>query len=292
MGNKNHYQRPKRVNVPFDNTELATSNMENMSISTDYAFIPDIQRRDSMYIHDYWSQYHVYIFPEYANAFELLSLHRQWISQSKLLKALKGITFKLNIEPLELRAKISVHNTFIQILLDLIKKAYPSGNARYQQDVLYPLCIYDALNVLYQNIGLQRQSILTYSLYLMLQNSSADEVIAKFSEVCDRSLRCSSAQRQAFNLLVYSAYNTSISSSDIPVDEDIGEQHDIQERQEAMKKINECVEDYLDEHKEKAFQSSFIEPARMFFHVIGRSFDRDHVNIHAVNWVSIFLSLI
>jgi hypothetical protein len=44
-----------------------------------------------------------------------------------------------------------------------------------------------------------------------------------------------------------------------------------------------CIEDFLDDFKDAAFRSAFIEPARLYFDVIGDPTSRDHVMVHAVN---------
>ena len=45
------------------------------------------------------------------------------------------------------------------------------------------------------------------------------------------------------------------------------------------------MEDYLDDHKERAFKSSFMEPARFYYHLLNNHMGRDHVNVHGLNWV-------
>uniref|UniRef100_A0A7S1HBD3 RING-type domain-containing protein n=1 Tax=Hemiselmis andersenii TaxID=464988 RepID=A0A7S1HBD3_HEMAN len=52
----------------------------------------------------------------------------------------------------------------------------------------------------------------------------------------------------------------------------------------ALSRVYECVEIFLDEHKEKAFNSAFIEPARFYFDLVGDDHQRDHVNVHGINW--------
>lgn len=59
---------------------------------------------------------------------------------------------------------------------------------------------------------------------------------------------------------------------------------DLGTRNGALLRIYECMEDYLDDHKERAFKSAFIEPARFYFHSVRDSFGRDHVNVHGLNW--------
>ena len=45
------------------------------------------------------------------------------------------------------------------------------------------------------------------------------------------------------------------------------------------------MEDYLDDHKERAFKSSFMEPARFYYDAVSNHMGRDHVNVHGLNWV-------
>merc|ERR1711881_818236 len=51
----------------------------------------------------------------------------------------------------------------------------------------------------------------------------------------------------------------------------------------------EVVEDYLDEHKEKAFKSSMFEPCRLYFDLVGNACHRDHVDVHGLNWFLVML---
>ena len=45
------------------------------------------------------------------------------------------------------------------------------------------------------------------------------------------------------------------------------------------------MEDYLDDHKERAFKSSFMEPARFYYDAVSNHMGRDHVNVYGLNWV-------
>jgi len=51
----------------------------------------------------------------------------------------------------------------------------------------------------------------------------------------------------------------------------------------ALRKIHFMVEDYLDTHKENAFNSSLHEPARFYFDLCRNYLYRDHVNVHGIN---------
>lgn len=52
----------------------------------------------------------------------------------------------------------------------------------------------------------------------------------------------------------------------------------------ALIRFYECMEDYLDDHKENAFNSSFKEPARYYWTVSGQEDMADNVEVHASNW--------
>jgi len=52
---------------------------------------------------------------------------------------------------------------------------------------------------------------------------------------------------------------------------------------DSLCKIHSMVEDYLDIHKENAFNSSLHEPARFYFDLCGNTHHRDHVNVHGIN---------
>ena len=54
-----------------------------------------------------------------------------------------------------------------------------------------------------------------------------------------------------------------------------------------MGRFYECMEDYLDDHKERAFKSSFMEPARFYYDSVHNHMGRDHVNVHGLNWVRV-----
>ena len=58
---------------------------------------------------------------------------------------------------------------------------------------------------------------------------------------------------------------------------------------EALEKLFEIFEDFLDDYKERAFLSAFLEPAKFYFDIIGDRYQKDHVNVHGLNWLDKFL---
>ena len=70
------------------------------------------------------------------------------------------------------------------------------------------------------------------------------------------------------------------------VDENSGEG----DRSAALERFEACFEGLLDEWKQHAFTSAFIEPARYFFDRLGAHHGRDHVNVHGLNWYLVLLS--
>jgi hypothetical protein len=142
------------------------------------------------------------------------------------------------------------------------------------------------LLTLFDRIGAEKQPYLAYACSLLNNSPDPDLIFAKISEVADRSSRCESAVRQGFNIMISCSYQlaetaernraidagTSFASK--PLTSIAG----------AMQRLQDCFEDYLDDHKEKAFNSAIVQPARMYYDYVGDASGRDHVNIHGMNW--------
>ena len=57
----------------------------------------------------------------------------------------------------------------------------------------------------------------------------------------------------------------------------------------ALNSVYEALEDYLDDHKEKAFKSAMFEPCRFYFDLVGNIWHRDHVDTHGLNWFLVMI---
>jgi hypothetical protein len=169
-----------------------------------------------------------------------------------------------------------------------VRKAYrlaaaKPADVRAQGDILHSCSVFHKLVRLFEVIG-WRQPYLGLALNILVDLEEPDALVAKFSEVCDRAERCSSAQRQAFNLLV--AHACLIKDNSKRRVELLESQQSAQAelKEWALYRFKECFEDFLDDHKERAFKSAFMEPARFYFHAVTDHGNRDHVNVHGLNW--------
>lgn len=216
---------------------------------------------------------------EYSDAVTSISLDGKWLSHTKQQKYLRYIEESFKINP-TLRSKMYNVCEFESILDKLILKAFSESNLNPRNviDAFTEKNIFQTMKNLFVSIN-DRQPYLSYALNLLCENAESDTIISKLAEACDRADRCMSAQRQAFNILICAAYNTGHNTTD-----SIKYLSDLSTKEGALIRLYECVEDYLDDHKERAFISSFIAPARFYYHLTNNSFGKDHVNIHGLNW--------
>ena len=61
---------------------------------------------------------------------------------------------------------------------------------------------------------------------------------------------------------------------------------DLESYTNALQRFYEIMEDYIDDHKENAFQSSFVEPSEFYFHFKNRreGWNEDNVVTHSINY--------
>ena len=245
--------------------------------------IPTLQRQTSEEIRLVWSRPHNRALPEYKPAFEAMCLESKWLTHTKLERFLRELSDEMKRDS-DLMRKCNNPSYFDDVLRQMIAKAYPGCNPTIQSDILHGCNIFQAVKNLYNTLG-WRQPYMTAAFRRLQLFENADTVMAKLSEICDRAPRCSSAKRQAFNILIAAACDKSKSSGKAS----IVVAADLDSKEGALIRFHECIEDYLDDHKERAFKSSFMEPARFYYHAIGDESGRDHVNVHGLNWHLVLL---
>ncbi|CAE7667183.1 unnamed protein product [Symbiodinium microadriaticum] len=192
---------------------------------------------------------------------------------------------------ISLKSRMSSRKHFKQVLLSVVRRGYglrDASAAKSQHDSMCDRNLYDALMTLFDNVENTKRPFLTYAITILDQSAEPDLIVAKLSEVCDRAIRCASARRQAFNTLVTSSFQhmdnpaeSKCAANVMPLSQTVGH---LDNPQGALARLAECFEDYIDDHKEKAFNSSVVQPCRFYFHLIGDNFGKDHVNIHGMNW--------
>ena len=120
---------------------------------------------------------------------------------------------------------------------------------------------------------------------LLWEAETADTLLAKLSEATDRAHRCDSARRQAYNMLIAAAGTLAARRADGGTAAvATSSRSDMAPRHRSPRDVVVCcVEDFLDDYKQQAFSSAFVEPARYYYDCVGDSGGRDHVNVHGLN---------
>jgi hypothetical protein len=268
-----------------------------------------------------WCSLRVNTLPEYATANDLFCIQKKWVIHTRLARFLRQIkdAFEANAEMCE-RMKDRAEMEILALLV--IARGFripPQGNgsAKAVKKVVDPMTgrnVYEALMQLFDRVATERQPYVAYACSLLGQCDDSDLIVAKLSEVSDRSGRCDSAVRQAFNILVSSSLQLSEHSRKSRKLQGPGAVGAVEAAAMAatgtatgtaaaevtpphppppapltsiagaLQRLHDCFEDYLDDHKEKAFNSAMVQPARLYFDLLGDGHNRDHVDIHGMNW--------
>mmetsp|Transcript_12177 Transcript_12177/g.24033 ORF Transcript_12177/g.24033 Transcript_12177/m.24033 type:complete len:811 (+) Transcript_12177:149-2581(+) len=288
------------------------------------AYIPNLEKLNSEVIREKWSDLPREKNPPcHAEAIKQMnsSLHASWVSHTGLLRQMREAT-KLMKADTVMTARLASSKHFEMVMVQVVKKGYElteDSAARQQMDVIHSKGVVDACIRLWNSLD-HRRKHLTYAMELLRDLEKPSGIVARLSEICDRADRCMSAKRQAFVLAVTNSYQLpgafgdsqqgkyadAVDSIDVALEDGTaeslihktltkhmrgtasatGEGHTGSDDTfvRALERVYECVELFLDSFKEKAFLSAFIEPARCYFSAVGDTHQRDHVNIHGINW--------
>lgn len=139
------------------------------------------------------------------------------------------------------------------------------------------------------------QAHLALACVIMAAHETPDGIMAVFERVADRQGRCESARKQGYNIMVQTSalllenqQLQATAAAEAIEEEQPDLQHGVSTKslsgeRGAKQRIYECVEEYLDQHKEQAFFSAIHEPTR-FIHFLNRNnHGITHVEVHALN---------
>lgn len=235
---------------------------------------------------------------EFAEAASVICLSRGWLMHTSLYRHQATAAAAVRAKPtLKTRRAFETH------LVTLIRKGWSLSSddaARTQACAVHGRKIFEVVTHLYSINGAEGNSkghAVCWAVSMLAEYSSADSIVAKMAEIADRVNRCSSAQKQAYNLLlvaagrladaaavVDAAVATAAATAASP--EDWGQ---LEELDGAVARVHAVFEDFLDDHKERAYASAFDEPARFYFDARGDHGARDHVKVHGSNWYAVAL---
>lgn len=217
----------------------------------------------------------------YPRVLETICLEPQWIRHTGLLRYMKVFQCIFNSRP-GLEDQCRSGDFVSSVLEQVMLKAYGQRRAHC---LLTGRDLFSTLTCFARSPHGGSSAYVGLAFLIMLQHDKPDNIIAKFGELCDRVSRCPSAQKQGYNLLIrHAAQILELSAGECSAGTNNPDfVDDLTTYDSAMRRVHACVEDFLDDFKEKAFKSAIHEPARFYFDAIGDPMGRDHVNVHGLN---------
>ena len=261
--------------------------------------------------------------PEFQEAAKAVCLTPHWLGHTSQLRYLRQMEAMLKADP-SLRELLSSADQFDQLAAAVVQKAYRLKSAEAAKTQLSMVGQdaqtfmelppstqrpYATLKELHAQCKEEGQLRLAYALQLLCEHETADALVAKLHELCDRVPRCNSAKKHAFNMIFTHAFRcreqaqvqaqraagqSGASSSAQPTIAEAaaapkGTGERTAHEAAAVEHCRRCFEDWLDEHKEGAFNAAFIEPSRLYFHSMGDTMGLETVRQHGINWYLVLL---
>lgn len=278
-------------------------------------FIPQLKRVSSVDAIEHWSTPRTEskaLAPEYREAFDSICLRPHWVSHTKTMTILRFIGSAF-IDSSQVEQTLVDTDYFTEICVALISKAYriegfkpkraPTTEevdteteqklrsiALAQKDVMTGRGIFGTLLNLFSWLG-WRKPYFAFALHYWVYLDTPDSLVAKLGEVIDRAVRCASAKRLAFDTVLRHAHTlatTKTGSKDRSVSpaRAATESKDSKEMSfdKAQAMLHDIMEEYVDQHKLYAYKSAIEEPCRAYFNAVRNTSQRDHFNVHGLNW--------
>jgi hypothetical protein len=256
------------------------SQSEQINLMGTSAHLPNINIDDEE-VRKQWSYSHT-VLSEFRKAAECIDVEDVWMTNTMLLRQIRDAG-KIFGEDLK---RLNDHTAFEKVLLAAIQKGYKLENvekARHQKDILSRQNVFGRVKGVYNTLEAWKKPYMAHAFQLLvdMENDTA-AITTKLSEVVDRSLHCRQVQVKSFNLMISHAYRLVLHQGK-PTGDGAGHANGFDA---ALLRFYECMEDYMDDHKENAFKSSFQEPAKFYFHYRSGSegWNEDNVETHANNW--------
>lgn len=269
--------------------KLGTAAFADFPKPTSVAYMPNMSKgkmhekdiADDNATHQHWSKLHV-VLPQYQTAAATICVDPTLMGTTVLMRHLRDAD---NLFATELdRFKQAGRAGFEKALLYTIQVAYKldAGAARKQADVVCGQNIFDKVSMVYGNLEPWKQPYFAHAIKLLGEvETDKGAMIAKLSEVCDRALHCPHVQIKSFGLLVGHSYRLILLDGKKGND---AEQPQYESYGMALRRFFEFFEDFLDDHKEHAFNAAFMQPARFFWKCYGDDLGLNNVDTHGANW--------
>lgn len=262
------------------------------------SYILNITSREEEFVRQVWNSPHEPL-AEYREAAHVVCLSRRWAAHTKLGRILASVDAEFKEDPARL-TQMQDKNHFEEVLFKLIMKAYKLSSielVRAQMttscgfeekpcnvfDTMCHFCFFGPHRILGGGNPPPLKYI-TWSLQTLLMLEEPEIIEMKIYEICDVAHRCGSARKQVFNSLVTHCCGLRDANKVKASGADISESNGKSPREVALARFEECIEDFLDDHKTQAFTSAFIAPARYYLHYIDHKEGALNMTVHGLNW--------
>eukprot|EP00928_Gymnodinium_smaydae_P048399 TRINITY_DN32351_c0_g1_i1.p1 TRINITY_DN32351_c0_g1~~TRINITY_DN32351_c0_g1_i1.p1 ORF type:complete len:764 (+),score=124.31 TRINITY_DN32351_c0_g1_i1:51-2342(+) len=263
-----------------------------------HAHILNVQNQAEEFVKDVWSSRYEAL-REYKDAADTICLSRRWIVHTKLGRILASIDAEFKQDPALLKEMEDMKH-LEDVLFKLIMKGYNLSERDSVKQQMTPPCgmkdepcnVFDTLwhfcfigpPRLLGGGNPQPLKYVTWSFCTLLALEESHMIEIKLYELCDVAHRCGSARKQTFNSLVTHCCNlrdakTASSQSVNQVKSSVKTPREL-----ANARLEECMEDFLDDHKVQAFTSAFVAPARYYLHHTGHKQGSLNMSVHGLNW--------
>jgi hypothetical protein len=258
---------------------------------------------------------------EFRKAREMICVANNWMIQTKLQGIMTAIgqTIQMDERLDNILNQMSVFQATVRKVINVAYNNPPRPESHC--DLVTGNAIYPTLVGAFNRLN-WRKHFFHFGLRIMLVCSTPDEIMAKLSEIVDRVSRCDSALKIGFNYLMVLTERATAhyvlskikeqekeeNKADVVQLEDRVQEPNNQEENElvdtahdaekdynsvsfadAKKKLEEIFAEYVDQHKDNAFRSVMIEPAKAYFASIHDIDHLNHVDVHGLNWFAALL---
>lgn len=238
------------------------------------AYIPRIGKKHDLYVWDRWLQPGRRTLKEYAPAAAMVCVAPHWMATTQVMR----LVVKAREQHPQLLAELDSNKGFERSLAEVIKAAYNIDKIERQRDIVAGKPVADLVRKCYRAMEKWKKPFFSLGLHLL---SRGDCMLAQSTlvEVCDHALHCPQVQVKAFEPVLANALRATGADSQ-------AEEPNYESPDSALSQLYHCFEDYLDEHKERAFASGFIEPARAYLAVAkdAPKWMEENVDTHSANW--------
>jgi len=266
--------------------EEVMRNGSNWSIRSGEAHIKgDLNSLDRRLLLQHWSKKNR-ILQEYRRAAGLICLRTDWMCTTKLLRHVDDLLKFSKEQIADIRCDLG--KSFESVCVKVIARAFCLGDvdndahsqerAKQQYDPYVKRGVLDAVRDCFNHLEEWKKPIFVLGWQKLLEKErDRTALLAVLAECMEHAQHCGQVKVKAFQVVM----NHSAQLCGGWHKSDDGE--DLADFDRALRRFYGFFEDYLDDHKERAFSSAFMEPARYYARKAEVG-SEDNVSTHAINW--------